>query len=332
MWPISGRLTTNTIRGVAALSVIANHYLNEFVPGNQVGFANAIVSVFFLLSGYGIFVSLDRKFPESTGLKWLPQFYARRILRLLPGAVALGCIAVALGGPFLASATGIMDKWFIAAILQCYVLAPFLYLLIRRFPRAVVGAFATLAVVGYTLYLTDAFPPALLTWLGNYHLIYREIPLGHCAVFSLGMVLARNGSVLHSSRSGNWGGVLAFILVLMVLAILKVLTFADQLTWAGQAFQVGSLFPVLLFALLAMKRGWGSYPLAIIGMASLPIYLFNGVLNSATAEIASGYSVVVTSLMFIPLDASFVLCCVAFQCLSDIGLRRLSALLSLLLS
>jgi peptidoglycan/LPS O-acetylase OafA/YrhL len=83
------------VRGVAVLLVIVYHCWTPALPGGLVG-----VDLFFVLSGFLITTLLLRERAE-TGRVWLPGFYARRALRLLPAlaVVLLVCTLYARLNP-----------------------------------------------------------------------------------------------------------------------------------------------------------------------------------------------------------------------------------------
>ena len=51
---------TNTLRGIGILVVLVNHYLTLNITGDNRGFAQLWIAVFFIVSGYGINYSLSR--------------------------------------------------------------------------------------------------------------------------------------------------------------------------------------------------------------------------------------------------------------------------------
>jgi peptidoglycan/LPS O-acetylase OafA/YrhL len=67
------RDATNSLKGFAILIVLANHFLNQYVdPNNFSGLANATLSIFFIVSGYGIAHSLEQR-SKRTGIKMSPS-------------------------------------------------------------------------------------------------------------------------------------------------------------------------------------------------------------------------------------------------------------------
>lgn len=89
---IQGTLFRPDIQGLRAIAVglvLVFHIWPEWLPGGYVG-----VDVFFVISGYLITSLLWRELDRSGRIS-LPQFYARRIRRLLPAA-SMTLLAVAL--------------------------------------------------------------------------------------------------------------------------------------------------------------------------------------------------------------------------------------------
>ncbi|MFM7061031.1 MAG: acyltransferase family protein [Actinomycetes bacterium] len=80
------------LRAVAVLAVVAYHFDPEAVTGGLLG-----VSVFFTLSGYLIVTLLLRE-RSTTGSVDLGAFWARRIRRLAPAALATTAVVVVLAG------------------------------------------------------------------------------------------------------------------------------------------------------------------------------------------------------------------------------------------
>ena len=72
------RLDIDGLRAIAVIAVIINHFNKEILPNGYLG-----VDMFFVISGYVITLSLDKK-KSNNLLDFLISFYERRIRRLLP--------------------------------------------------------------------------------------------------------------------------------------------------------------------------------------------------------------------------------------------------------
>jgi peptidoglycan/LPS O-acetylase OafA/YrhL len=79
------RKATETLKGLAIITVLINHYLNDNFSNNYGGFANTTISIFFLLSGYGIYSTLNKRFADNK-FSWqaLGSFYYDRLIRVFP--------------------------------------------------------------------------------------------------------------------------------------------------------------------------------------------------------------------------------------------------------
>ncbi len=66
---------TAYFRGFAIASIMINHYLNVYVKGDFSGFGNATITIFFILSGYGIYFSLERRFDDQTYSAPFPKLF-----------------------------------------------------------------------------------------------------------------------------------------------------------------------------------------------------------------------------------------------------------------
>jgi peptidoglycan/LPS O-acetylase OafA/YrhL len=77
--------STDTLKGLAVISVLINHYLNMNMQGDCKGFANLIIAIFFIVSGYGIYCSLEHLVRnDKLTFKLVTTFYCTRIIRIFP--------------------------------------------------------------------------------------------------------------------------------------------------------------------------------------------------------------------------------------------------------
>lgn len=90
------RANIEGLRGIAVLIVVAFH---SGIPGFSGRFVG--VDVFFVLSGYLITGVLVAEF-EKAGQISLPQFYARRVRRLLPASALTLVVTLSIGALILA--------------------------------------------------------------------------------------------------------------------------------------------------------------------------------------------------------------------------------------
>src|SRR5258708_30698175 len=84
------------LRGVAVLMVVAFHCGIAGFSGGFIG-----VDVFFVLSGYLITGLLLNEIQQTSTIN-LPQFYSRRIRRLLPASALMLLVVLMTGAIFMA--------------------------------------------------------------------------------------------------------------------------------------------------------------------------------------------------------------------------------------
>jgi peptidoglycan/LPS O-acetylase OafA/YrhL len=107
---LSHRREIQGLRALAVLAVITNHLFADFLPGGFLG-----VDIFFLLSGYLITAQLiELSTNEQMGSNLL-KFYAGRIRRILPSALLVIWVTVALAyrylGPVIGNETLRDGRW-----------------------------------------------------------------------------------------------------------------------------------------------------------------------------------------------------------------------------
>lgn len=84
------RVELDGLRAFAVIAVIINHFNKDFLPSGYLG-----VDIFFLISGYVITSSLANK-NEKNFLKFITNFYQRRIKRLIPSLICFVFITTVL--------------------------------------------------------------------------------------------------------------------------------------------------------------------------------------------------------------------------------------------
>ena len=148
--------------GVAALGILLLHLKLTFPAGAAFEPARWLsnnglcgVDVFVLLSGMGLYRSLQARFD-------LKRFYLRRIARVaVPGALVAAVFSalngdssrVFLGRTFFFSfwAGDAGALWFVAFILAMYLIYPAVFVIQRRFPRAAWALFPISAVAAWAV-------------------------------------------------------------------------------------------------------------------------------------------------------------------------------------
>jgi peptidoglycan/LPS O-acetylase OafA/YrhL len=212
------RNTTSIIKGLAILGVLVAHYYSnydyDFYARWMFEYAIAFISVFFVLSGFGLFHSLEKRFEATDGGngKVLLRFAFDRAVRIYPlywlALVTLPIfirpvpeydklfepnlrsLAVWLGFPVVRFSL----FWFMAAILQCYWAAPIFYFLLKKLGVAwyavmMLYFIALSLLVSWMFYLRqfDLFHlPAMGVPMAFF---YKNYFLGNIILFALGMMI-----------------------------------------------------------------------------------------------------------------------------------------------
>ncbi|MGK7912178.1 MAG: acyltransferase family protein [Synechococcus sp.] len=269
---MNSRDATNYLKGFAILAVVANHFTNSYVTDSMGGYANSLISIFFTLSGYGIYHSLIEQV-DRPAREIFVSFMTRRLTRIYP----LYWIAYLLKG----SPDGILGfwaldftdperMWFVPAIVQCYLVAPFLFLLVKRtsYKLNIPIMLGSLLVLNMTLNGLEVAPVRTLAFQGIFFL--------HILQFHLGLVVAKLERYLALNKY------IFGISFLLILGCVHETTPHATLHFLGSDY----LFPLLLsIATVAMfaslLRSSVILPLqktiAFIGIYSYSIYLFHGI-------------------------------------------------------
>lgn len=285
---MESRDTVNYLKGVAILSVYVNHYVLMVInPASKFTYSNGIISLFFVLSGYGIWYSLDRVKLDAARLR---EFYVKRALRIFPLYWLTTYVTDRLDGTFsllrylaLAPFPESRIYWFVSFILQCYLVSPLMYLLIKR--RGVWTSLgACLALMGLVTFVYNHFG---IPYEARY-LAYRDFPLGHIFLFFLGMMLPALVSMDRSRLADHRATLplvgLAYLLFVVFTErnLINYLNEAYELPF-GHLLRIVALFLVLSSAAVVYiainGRDYELLPLkpfmAFLGKHSYANYLFH---------------------------------------------------------
>ena len=182
------------LRGIAIGVVLINHYVSRYTTIPSGGIANVMVSIFFVLSGYGIALSLNKRLKGRLSLPQILHFYQMRIVKLLPLLwIALFIQSLVTQRTYpLHSFFGYELEghyWFISAILQCYLLSPFLNQLLRFRKYLALPCMTAILILANVLSSRYAFFESTSMF---FHLVkspYLEIHFLHTYSFFCGMCL-----------------------------------------------------------------------------------------------------------------------------------------------
>ena len=274
--------STNSLKGIAIIAVLINHYLNLNVQGDSTGFANLWIVVFFILSGYGIQYSLSSRFnDERISLKIIFNFYYSRIIRILPLFWIAYLIESFLFGYDISILTllgisGVGHYWFVPAIIQCYLLAPIIYLLARKNRVAVLIVILLAFVFLNWMISLNIFPIKLIDVLKKIHLYWRNVFFLYLLVFFFSMLLPRATSqwskITYLEKNFYFYLIISIVMLLMLSVKYKAMVpYLHILT-------TDTIVPVVLIIIssvyLVCNRMVIPY-VSKIGSISYSIYLFH---------------------------------------------------------
>ena len=319
----SSRRTTDYLRGIAIIVVIASHYALSYQPDFYqkylFEYASVILSIFFVLSGYGIFKSLDRRAPGGRFTRpvlvrfyfdrafriYLPLWAALLAITMFPAAAPMRELSLGTAGAWLGSPRGF---WFVTAILQCYLVAPLLFVIYKKVR---LEGFAALVLLFFFLSL------AVSEWLGRRYgfidggftgaLMYRQYFLGNIVLFSLGMMIPETIPRL-GKRTIN-----IIMLVVSLGVFLAAMHYARHGTMYYAAFVLGAA-TFCMFMIAVRPPLPLSAVVGLLGRKSYPLYLFHRIyfmLLVSLGIIVEGSSAsIVYALLLSPLLLGF---CVALE-------------------
>lgn len=130
------------------------------------------VDIFFILSGFGLVFSASKLTNNSQWWSW----EGKRMIRVLPSYLIVAIVAYSIRGGvsvynmlqinFLAD--GVRDFWFIPAIVLCYLVFPFLYMLSKKMgmrPMCGVALFLCIALYCFIYCLSPEYYKKLEVFL-----------------------------------------------------------------------------------------------------------------------------------------------------------------------
>lgn len=270
------------LMGWSILWIMMLHFtFNQIKPlGFIAQYGYAGVDIFLFVSGFGLFYSLDKD-------DNLVRFYRKRLLRIFPTYYIIGFITNLLLTHddiltflFRYSTIGFWigkeyAEWFIPSIILLYFLAPFIKIAIEK------KWFINICVIILCLYISAYYFTDKENILDRSHffILYR-IP-----AFIFGMICAY---WLKNKMSNLY---FLYILIMGIPFFVYFYPYHHQI-YNFKYYSSGFLLPLFLtfFILLSKYTKWMSLVARKIGLASLEIYLIQGVFFSLVLDGAtSGY-------------------------------------------
>lgn len=326
---INSRNITFYLKGFAIVSVLINHYINNYLSKAFIGYANGIIALFFILSGYGIFYSLSKY--DKINTQAIFQYFYKRLVRIYPLYwISLLLIIFATHKLFqfktilaipLFQAPDIY--WFITSLIQCYLIAPFLFLFIKKFGSTkYLSLIFFLMIFDYIVYLYIGIPYSRELF------VYRYLFLGHIFLFALGMsmplIIAKHQSQLNDK--------LFVLFFFFFFVILVYYTRKENMLFNNSAIHLAPLFitVIFIFCLYAIATNPPLFlkgPVIAMGTYSYSLYLFHPVFYKSLAKLGiikhgSLQSIILTLFLF----PTFLLACLISETLINKVLLKLQTI------
>lgn len=273
---LSSKEKSSYLKGLAIIVVLINHYVNRYISNEYEGYANGIISIFFILSGYGLYFSMNKY--NELNINTIKLFFHKRFIRIYP-LYLLSLVSISiieskrysiynyLAIPFIRASD---IYWFVTFLLQCYLIAPLLFLILKKY-----GSHRTLIVVLFVMFLTHAASFMIGFYPENY--VYHNMFLGHIFIFSLGYCLpALSKAYLHfvSNRLNLFLSFIVFILMITLTRFTHDSSIHNSSSFITLIFFLSSFYFVVCILENNIALPF-SKAIGFIGNCSYSIYLFH---------------------------------------------------------
>lgn len=276
--------TSNFLKGVAIVTVLVNHYLNLNVSGDFRGYSNLFIGIFFFQSGYATYYSLQKKFLNTIEFRSILLFWYNRVIRIFP---LLWCawaleLWVRKGDLSLWIPTGIHGEghyWFVPALFQCYLLAPFTFRWFATKIRIVLILCLSGFLVINVLLAMDLLPVYLRWGLDFINARWRGLYFLHFLLFLMGLLTNFwRPKYLHKITRFNKKNALfffwfVFLTVLSGMVYIRHLSISFPIFY--KIFLIGPIFFVAFICIYSFQFKIEDRVFAFIGSISYAIYLFH---------------------------------------------------------
>jgi peptidoglycan/LPS O-acetylase OafA/YrhL len=282
------REITSSIKGFAILTVLINHYVNHYLSNNYYFYANGIVALFFITSGYGIFSALNKY--NEISFSTISSFYYRRFVRIVPLFwVSIFLIFLIFKIKidwkyflFLSCLSShqmyiLPAHWFIFFIIQCYILSPILFLILKKIGIIKYVALNIIIILSiqFYYYFNHLSSNVYFEYFNN-HFIYKYLYFGHILLFSTGMAIP-NIIEMINIKFNNYLIIISFICFLLTVELTR---FQKTGLFISSLFIINATFFCLTLingTVNIFKNGF----LIRIGKFSLSLYLFHQIYYQA---------------------------------------------------
>ncbi len=276
------RAATDTLKGLAILVVIVNHYLKVHVTDTVGGIAYSFLAVFFLVSGYGIYYSLTRRDISAGEPGKLLRFWADRVLRLLPlyylAILVRDFVLGGFGSPLhYLNIYGPGHFWFVPAIINCYLVAPFIYMFMRWNRAVAIIGLAVVVLVGTGVFMGGLVHGGVAQLLDTLQLTYKRVFGLHIFLFALGMLAASERRRLERPKGkvAGTGVRLGYLALFVSFPVGYWLVKNNAHGLFAMILQLGMMGLAVAFVGVGLRYAVSFSLLAKIGAVSYGLYLFH---------------------------------------------------------
>lgn len=271
------KTSTDYLKGIAISAVILGHYIRGYHPElSLLIFGNYFVALFFILSGYGLYFSIYSSVKKDN-IFIIHKYIVKRAVRLYP----LYWIFYLTG---LRSDFGKFDiitflgfnfsepdfLWFIPAIIQCYIAAPFLYFALQKCHPLRYLLYCTITLIVINLILEYIEFPNVCVWS------YRTLYFSHIYLLAIGF------SFPLLIEKYNIRRIEAYLFILLFLMVLSVYNGKRLSILDPALYRLNNILFLLLvssFSFLFIKYNqWNIFQkiFTLMGTYSYSLYIFHG--------------------------------------------------------
>ena len=274
-----GAQSTNGLKGFLSLGIVFHHLTHWVTTGEE--FSNFgymgtyVVSVFFFLSGYGLYIQNERK--ED----YLDNFLSKRLSRILIPFIFISSIYLIyrnINGQaltitffvdlFKKGSTVIYNGWFVDIIILMYV---FFYISFKMFSNRTISILINTILI--VVYIVLAIRLEYGFWWYN-----SSLP------FVLGLLWAKNKNSIDEILNKYYFIVLVCITGLLFIShqydiVYKKLHLVDSYSYAFAA-NIDNVIFTIFFILIVRKIDFSNKYLLFLGRVSFELYMIHGLVIS----------------------------------------------------
>lgn len=283
---------SDALKGMAIVIVMVNHYINIYLSNFFAGHANGVIALFFILSGYGMFIVFERNAELNASV--ITGILVQRFIRIFPLFWISMFVLQMLNLKILFWIDYIVPNykifivyWYINALIQCYLAAPLLYAGLKKigttgFVLALIGLVLLINLSPFSADLTNE--PLFLK--------YRFLLFLHLLLFATGLslpsIIRAGRQKLKNSRS--------FLLPLIAFLVMVVLTRKKEILFPYSTITLGLAFylSASCFCLIIVLKNpsfWSKNFFAHIGAYSYTLFLFHMIYFALVGKLVTFFNI-----------------------------------------